>query len=81
MTWRERARPIIARVLTETAGRPEKEIRRALKEAFPWGPRAMHPYRAWLAEVREQRGRPAFRRSKSIGRDAAAEPVLELELP
>lgn len=54
-TWRERCRGIIAQVLAETAGQPEKEIRRALKLAYPWGERAHYPYKAWLLEVKAQR--------------------------
>jgi hypothetical protein len=56
VTWRERARPIIERVLRETAGQPEKEIRCALRDAYPFGERAMYPYKAWCSEVRRQRG-------------------------
>ena len=58
-TWRDRARPIIAAVLRETEGQDEATIKRALRDAYPWGPRAMHPYKAWLAEIRHQRNRAA----------------------
>ena len=34
MSWRELAAPIIARVLQEMEGRPEKEVRAALREAY-----------------------------------------------
>ena len=56
MTWRMKARPIIARVLAETRGQPEKEIRRALAASYPFGERRMYPYKAWLSEIRRQRG-------------------------
>ena len=55
-SWREIAAPIIARVLAETAGADEKTIRRALRDAYPFGERAMFPYKAWQAEVARQRG-------------------------
>lgn len=55
--WREHARPIIARVLAETKGKPENEIRKALRDAYPFGPREYHPYKIWLDEVARQRGR------------------------
>lgn len=55
-TWRERARPIIARVLRETKGHDEKAIKKALRDAYPWGDRKMHPYKTWLDEIRRQRG-------------------------
>lgn len=54
--WREHARPIIARVLSETRGKSEAEIRTALREAYPFGPRAYHPYKIWLDEIARQRG-------------------------
>ena len=54
--WRNRARPIIARVLAETEGRPESEIRAALRDAYPFGPRSHHPYKIWLSEIKRQRG-------------------------
>jgi hypothetical protein len=54
-TWRQAAAPIIAKVLTETTGQSESAIRKALRDAFPWGERAMHPYKIWLDEIRRQR--------------------------
>lgn len=56
-TWRASATPIIAQVLKETRGKTEKEIRQALKEAYPWGVRQYHPYKVWLDEIKVQRGR------------------------
>jgi hypothetical protein len=55
-TWRDSARPIIAKVLRETKGQDEKVIKKALRDAYPWGQRAMHPYKIWLDEIRRQRG-------------------------
>lgn len=57
MSWRDEARPIIARVLAATAGKPERDIRRALRDAYPFGPRQYHPYKVWCDEVARQRGR------------------------
>ena len=48
--------PIITEVLKETEGKQEKEIRKALKDAYPFGQRAMHPYKVWLDEIKRQRG-------------------------
>jgi hypothetical protein len=53
--WRLRARPIIQRVLRETDGQTEKEIRAALRAAYPFGLRENHPYTIWLDEVKRQR--------------------------
>lgn len=54
--WRARATPIIERVLAETKGQSDKAVRAALYAAYPFGPRAYHPYRIWNDEVARQRG-------------------------
>lgn len=55
MSWRDEAAPIIYKVLQETKGKPEKEIRQALREAYPFGARKWHPYKIWLSEISKQR--------------------------
>ncbi len=55
-TWRDSARPIISKVLKDTEGKSEEEIKKALYNAYPWGERAMHPYKIWLDEIKVQRG-------------------------
>lgn len=60
-TWRDYAAPIIHQVLTETTGKSEKEIRAALYDAYPFGQRAMHPYKIWLDEIKRQRGLKAVK--------------------
>lgn len=58
--WREHAREVIIEVLKETEGKPEKEIRKALKDAYPFGARQWHPYKIWLDEIKVQRGLRTF---------------------
>lgn len=58
MTWREAARPIIAKVLADTKGQDEKAIKAALFAAYPFGPREHHPYKIWLSEIKMQRRLP-----------------------
>lgn len=53
-TWRDKARPIIAKVLAENQGADEKVIRKALIEAYPFGERKYHPYKIWCSEVNNQ---------------------------
>lgn len=61
--WRRTAAPIIERVLRQTRGLSEKEIRQALCKAYPFGQRSYHPYKIWLDEIATQRGqKPANRR-------------------
>jgi hypothetical protein len=55
-SWRDIAAPIIAEVLKETKGKGDKEIRKALREAYPWGERCYHPYKIWCDEIKRQRG-------------------------
>jgi hypothetical protein len=56
MTWREHARPIIAKVLADNKDKTEKEIKKALQNAYPYGERARHPYKIWCDEIKTQRG-------------------------
>lgn len=60
MAWRDYARPIIQQVLKETKGQDEKAIRKALKDAYPFGERQYHPYKIWLDEIKVQRGKRKF---------------------
>ncbi len=53
-TWRDAARPIIAKVIADNHDKTEKEIRRALRKAWPWGQRKRHPYEVWLDEIKRQ---------------------------
>lgn len=54
--WRRKAAPLIARVLAETAGQNEDAIRKALRDAYPFGERKYHPHDIWLDEIKRQRG-------------------------
>lgn len=56
MSWRDTAKPIIARVLKETTGQSDRDIKKALREAYPFGEREYWPYKVWCDEVRKQRG-------------------------
>lgn len=55
MTWREHCAPIIHEVLERTRGKPEKDIKQALREAYPFGEHLHHPYKVWLSEITRQR--------------------------
>lgn len=80
-SWRERAAPIVAQTLRATAGRPEAEVRAALRAAYPFGPREDWPYKVWLDEIRRQRGLPRARPRRSAPtRDEHAAPDRTLDL-
>lgn len=54
MTFRERCRPIIARVLAQPF-RTQAELSAALQRAFPGEDRSQGQEQAWLDELRKQR--------------------------
>lgn len=56
-TWREHCAPIIAKAIADNKGKDQKQIKKALKEAYPYGERARHPYKIWCSEVNRQMGK------------------------
>ena len=54
MSWRDSCAPIIHRVLNSGIT-DEKELRKALFDAYPFGMRRYHPYRIWIDEIARQR--------------------------
>lgn len=67
--WREAAAPIISQVLKDYP-QDGPEQRKALREAYPFGPRKYWPYKVWLDEVKRQRANRGLK-SKQL-------PLLEL---
>lgn len=61
-TWRDCARPIIHSVLENNKGADEKTIRKALRDAYPFGERRYHPYKIWLSEIQVQLKKKTFGR-------------------
>jgi hypothetical protein len=53
--WRTASRRIILKVLLDTQGQSEEEIKKALHDAYPFGERKMYPYKIWLDEVKRGR--------------------------
>lgn len=54
MTWRQKAAPIIAETIRNVGRDDMKKLKRALRDAYPFGERAYYPYKAWLSEVKRQ---------------------------
>lgn len=54
--WRDISRRVVRETLAAVAGKPEPEVKKALHDAYPFGERAMHPYKIWLDEIKRQRG-------------------------
>ena len=54
--WRKKASEVIAGVIADMGVGDKKALRKALREAYPFGERARHPYKIWLDEVKRQLG-------------------------
>ena len=59
-SWRDEARPIVARAIRDgrAKGLEGKELRKHVHSFYPFGERAMHPYKIWLDEVKRQLPKP-----------------------
>jgi hypothetical protein len=54
-SWRDTARPIIAKVIEEYNPDVDyKSLKVKLREAYPFGERKYHPYKVWLDEIKRQ---------------------------
>lgn len=52
--WRNRAMPIIARVIADNPNADQATLSRLISTAYPFGQRKYHPYKIWCDEVRRQ---------------------------
>lgn len=52
--WREHAAPIITQIIKDNPDKSEKEVRKLISAAYPFGERAYHPYKIWCDEVARQ---------------------------
>lgn len=51
MTWYERSKDAIFEVMYFNPGLEPEELRKKVSDAYPFGPRANHPYKIWLKAV------------------------------
>ena len=65
-TWRDAARPVIARVIKEVGTDDLKRLRVALRAAYPFGQYAYHPLKIWLDEIRVQLGLKVVKDRKAM---------------
>lgn len=83
VSWRDRARPIIAAALAETKGQSEEDIRATLFERYPFGVRKHYPHQVWLDEIRKQRGllpaKPKRNSKAEPGEAESGDLFMELE--
>lgn len=55
-TWRDIAQPIIKEVIEREGRHDLRKLRKALRDAYPFSERRLHPYKVWCDEVRRQVG-------------------------
>lgn len=60
MSWRDHSRRVISEVVRKSGWKTEQELRKALREAYPFGMRQYHPYKVWCDEVKKQMRRLGF---------------------
>jgi hypothetical protein len=65
--WRDEAAPIIAEVLQRVGTGDMNALRKALREAYPFGDRKCFPYKVWCSEIKRQLGRPLVGRKQQPG--------------
>jgi hypothetical protein len=53
-SWRDVARPIIAACIAANPDADERTLRKIISAAYPFGERAMYPYKIWLDETKRQ---------------------------
>jgi hypothetical protein len=53
-TWRTHAAPVIREVIERVGTDDPKALRKALRDAYPYGERKYWPYKVWLDEIRRQ---------------------------
>lgn len=51
--WRQTANEVIVKIIQDNDSVPEKELRKKISDAYPFGQRAMHPYKIWCDAVAE----------------------------
>ena len=53
-TWRSHCSPIIKKVIDEVGKEDMKKLRKALRDAYPYGEKENWPYKVWLSEIQQQ---------------------------
>ena len=60
MNWRDKARPIITKIIADNLGASERYLRRLFAASYPWGEKTNHPYKVWCDEINVQLGKREF---------------------
>ena len=49
--WRKYANGVIVRIIKQNPKADLFQLKKLIREAYPFGERAMHPYKIWCSEV------------------------------
>jgi hypothetical protein len=79
MTWREQSLKIIRQIVADNPNATNAELRKIVSKAYPFGPRAMHPYKAWLKAVAQVLG-PSDRKRRRCNTCQGTGEIHELDL-
>lgn len=76
--WSEDSRRICRQIAESHPQATGKELRRLFSDAYPYGPRAYWPYKAWLTacrrEIDARDGKPTALRPRYPGEAASVDP-------
>lgn len=50
-TWRDSAKAHLEEVIKDNPNADEKTLKKLFRDAYPFGERAMHPYKIWCDQV------------------------------
>jgi hypothetical protein len=64
MDWSAEARRLVAEIAAQHPRATVGELRKALREGYPWGPRSHWPYKAWRTACRREEQRRAKERGE-----------------
>ncbi|MEN6537397.1 MAG: hypothetical protein ABFD60_04375 [Bryobacteraceae bacterium] len=73
--WRVASLEVINQVIAENPGANEKELRKLASNAYPFGSRTHHPYKAWLKAMEEVFG-PSEAKVRAVRRKEQIEAAL-----
>jgi hypothetical protein len=78
---KQQAHRIIQQVLADNAAvTDEKELRKLISAAYPWGQREYHPYQAWCKAVQETFAQPVAHNlppKRASAKDYADSPLFQ----
>lgn len=66
MAWRDTARRVIQKVISEHPGMDKEKLKKLISKQYPFGERQYHPYKIWLDEIKIQLKERKFGQKKIV---------------